>query len=267
MIKLIASDMDGTLLDSNKKINPEFNSIMEELNNDGIIFVAISGRESFSLKHVFREIKGDIFYASNNGNLIEYKDKILFENYIEKEKVEKISKVIRKCAKHNTIYCGKDVIYSESILPGIIGKKFGLKVKYVRDINKVEDNIIKITTFGNDRVVKKAHEILKEFNEELMVTPSGKYSMDICKLGGNKKNAVEILQKILDVNYEETMVIGDHLNDLEMMEAAYYSFAMGNAKEEVKEKARFIAKTNDENGVIEAIKSMALSQIDYKSSI
>ena len=86
MIKLIASDMDGTLLDSNKNLCPSIYSILRKLNDKGIVFVAISGRNIISLKELFKDIKEDIVYASNNGNYITYKDKVIFENYIEKNK-------------------------------------------------------------------------------------------------------------------------------------------------------------------------------------
>ncbi len=74
--------MDGTLLASNKNINPEFNQILADLKYKNIIFAAVSGRDIVSLKNVFKDIDEDIILASNNGNLIVYKDEVLFENYI-----------------------------------------------------------------------------------------------------------------------------------------------------------------------------------------
>ena len=146
MIKLIASDMDGTLLNSKKTLNPSVYSILKKLKQKDIIFVAISGRDIFSLKEIFKDVEEDIVYASNNGNYITYKDEVIFENYIENHMVDKVAKIIRKKAKHNTIYCCKDNIYSESIIPVIITKRWNLKVKYVKDITKVEDKILKIST-------------------------------------------------------------------------------------------------------------------------
>ena len=143
MIKLIASDMDGTLLNSNKQLSPSLYGVLKKLNDKGIVFVAISGREIFSLKEIFKDVEEDIVYASNNGNYITYKDEVIFENYIEHNMVYKVAKIIRKKAKYNTIYCSKDTVYSESIIPCIVGKKWKLKVKYVRDITKVDDKILK----------------------------------------------------------------------------------------------------------------------------
>lgn len=254
MIKLIASDMDGTLLDSNKNLNSEFISVLKELKSKDIIFTAISGRDIMSLKYIFKDIDEDMIFASNNGNLITYKNEVLFENYIEKDKIEKIAKIVRKDSKHITIYSGKDKNYSESLIPAIVGIKWGLKIKVVKDITKIKDNILKVTCFGKSERVRKKFKDFEVLKDEVMLTPSGTYCFDICKLNGNKKQGIEVIQQKFNIAYEETMVFGDHLNDLEMMSSAYYSYAMENAKEEVKNKARYIAKTNDENGVIEAIK-------------
>ena len=221
MIKLIASDMDGTLLNSNKQLSPSLYGVLKKLNDKGIVFVAISGREIFSLKEIFKDVEEDIVYAST--------------------------------------------VYSESIIPCIVGKKWKLKVKYVRDITKVEDKILKITTFGNEKIINRALEALSELNDKLMITKSGSTCFDICKLGGTKKQGINILQKRFNVGYNETMVFGDHMNDLEMMSSAYYSYAMENAEEEVKKNARFIAETNDDDGVIKAIKEVAFCEEELNS--
>lgn len=260
MIKLIASDMDGTLLDSNKNLSPSIYSILRKLNDKGIVFVAISGRNIISLKELFKDIKEDIVYASNNGNYITYKDKVIFENYIEKNMVYEVAKIIRKKAKHNTIYCAKDSIYSESIIPVIVGKKLNLKVKYIKDIMKIDDKILKISTFGRQKIINRALEDVSILNDKLMITKSGSTCFDICNLGGTKKQGINILQNIFNVKYEETMVFGDHMNDLEMMSSGYYSYAMENAEEEVKRNARFIAGKNDDDGVINVIKDVVFKE-------
>jgi hypothetical protein len=89
----------------------------------------------------------------------------------------------------------------------------------------------------------------------LQVTVSGEIWLDITAKGANKGVAIKALQEKLGINFDETMVFGDYLNDLEMMEVAYHSYAMENAHEDLKKVARFTAKSNDENGVVEVIKS------------
>lgn len=263
MVKLIASDMDGTLLDSNKSLNPQFNEVLNELKNKDIVFVAISGRDLQSLKVVFKEEDGIIF-ASNNGNYITYKGEVLHENVIQKDKLFNIIPILRKHAKRNTIYCSKNTVYSESIMPCIAGLKFKLKVKKVNDIRTIDDDIIKITVFGNSKMLKNTMNEINLFKDKLMIAPSGSTCFDICELNGHKGNAIKFLQEKFNIKYEETMVFGDHMNDLEMMNHAYYSYAMENAKTEVKKNANFMAKNNDENGVLEVIKNIVLNKNSSK---
>ena len=74
--------------------------------------------------------------------------------------------------------------------------------------------------------------------------------------GINKGVAISEVQELLNIDYNETMVFGDYLNDLEMMSSAYHSYAMANAHDDLKKAARYIAKSNDDNGVVQAIKKL-----------
>ena len=85
---------------------------------------------------------------------------------------------------------------------------------------------------------------------------SGEIWLDMMAKGVNKGIAINKIQEITKYKHEETMVFGDYLNDLEMMESAYHSYAMENAHDDLKKVARFIAKKNTENGVIEKIKEV-----------
>ena len=114
-------------------------------------------------------------------------------------------------------------------------------------------------------MINKSLKDLEKLNDKLMITKSGTTCFDICRLGGTKKQAINILQDMFNIRYDETMVFGDHMNDLEMMSSAYYSFAMENAEEDVKKNARFIADTNDNDGVINAIKEVALCEKELNS--
>ena len=85
---------------------------------------------------------------------------------------------------------------------------------------------------------------------------SGDTWLDIIPLEANKGLAVKELQESLNIRPEETIAFGDQLNDLEMLGRAYYSYAVGNAREEVKKAARFQADRNDRNGVLKVLKEI-----------
>ena len=80
--------------------------------------------------------------------------------------------------------------------------------------------------------------------------------MDCMAFGVNKGSAVRTIQECLDIRPEETMVFGDQLNDLEMLDQAYYSFAVANARKEVRDRARFQADTNVNDGVLKILKNL-----------
>ena len=88
------------------------------------------------------------------------------------------------------------------------------------------------------------------------MTISGDMWMDCMALGVNKGQAIRILQEALDIRQEETMVFGDQLNDMEMMDQAYYSFAVANARPEIRRKARFQADSNQNDGVLKILKGL-----------
>ena len=89
------------------------------------------------------------------------------------------------------------------------------------------------------------------------ITISGDMWMDCMAPGINKGEAVKLLQESLGISSRETMVFGDQMNDIEMMRQAYYSFAVGNARPEVKEAARFQTDINVRDGVLKVLKLLA----------
>lgn len=88
----------------------------------------------------------------------------------------------------------------------------------------------------------------------MKMTISGDMWMDCMAIGVSKGQAIKILQESLEIKPEETMVFGDQLNDLEMIRQAYYSFAVANARPEVKAEARFEADSNMNDGVLKILK-------------
>lgn len=247
-------------MDSNSKLDKEFNKLIKRLNDKGIIFAAISGRSIVYLDKGLEEVEEEIVKISNNGNHIQHKDKIINHNAMNKEELKEIIEILKNDIEGFILYSTQNGIYSESIIPIEDSSNWKAKVNTIEDIRKIEDDILKITIYTEGEKMKHTIKKLAPFEEKFMVTLSGESYYDICKLGGNKKRAIEILQREFNIGYDETVVFGDHLNDTEMMEAAYYSFAVANAKQEVKNKARFITKSNDENGVICAIKELVFGE-------
>ena len=258
MIKLIASDMDGTLLNDKDEIHEEFYQVFQELKKQNIIFAAASGRQYYNLAKRFEKIKDDMMFIAENGTFVVYKGEELLLNALDKETAIELIKIGRHIKESYVVLCGKKSAYIESKDERLIKEveKYYEEYKIVNDLTKVEDDILKVTICDFIGSEENSYTYYNDYKEKLQVSVSGQIWLDITDKGVNKGLAINKLQELLNIKHEETMVFGDYLNDLEMMESAYHSYAMENAHEDLKKVARFITKSNDESGVVHAINSI-----------
>ena len=164
---------------------------------------------------------------------------------------------VRRTEGLELMLSGPDVVYVETrdqeILDWLIhGYKF--QVQQVDDLTQVDSEFIKVSVYRTSEVEAHTVELRARFADRLKITIAGEMWMDCMKPGINKGQAVKLLQDSLMIKPEETMVFGDQLNDIEMMSQAYYSFAVGNAREEVKNAARFRTDLNINDGVLKILK-------------
>lgn len=258
MIKFIATDMDGTLLNSEDQINPEFFDIFEKLKDNNIIFAAASGRQYFNLKNRFKSIQDDMMFIAENGTFVVYKGEEILVNALDRTIVNDLIKVGRDIENSHIVLCGKKSAYVEDSNEEFLKQvqKYYKRYELVTSFNDVDDDILKVTICDFNGSENNSDKHFAYYKDKLQVTVSGQIWLDITANGVNKGVAIRKLQEMFDIKHEETMAFGDYLNDLEMMESAYHSYAMNNAHEDLKKVARFIAKSNDENGVVEAIKEV-----------
>lgn len=112
-IKLIASDMDGTLLDSAGRLHPEFFSVFENLKEKDVVFVAASGRQYYNLLKLFNRIKDDIIFIAENGTYVISKSQELLVVNIPSEEVHEVVREVRKIKGAYPVLCGKNKAYIE----------------------------------------------------------------------------------------------------------------------------------------------------------
>lgn len=258
MIKLIVSDIDGTLVtDGSHELNPELYDVIIKLREKGIQFAAASGRQWKSIESLFEPIREKVFYLSDNGAYIGCHGRSLFINCIERKTVMDMVEDIRSTKGLEVMACGPDVIYTDTdnreFLDWMInGYRF--HVMQVEDLTKVKSEFIKISVYRKTDVETHTRALREKYADRLKMTISGDMWLDCMRPGINKGYAVKLLQDSLLIKPEETMAFGDQLNDIEMLKQSYYSFAVGNAREEVKAAARFRTDTNVNDGVLKILK-------------
>jgi len=259
-IKIVVSDMDGTLLRSNHELSPEFHTIYHQLQKLGIQFVPASGRQFFSITSYFENEKDSMPIIAENGTYVTYKGTEVFVDELDKNIVKEIILEARNIEGANLVLAGKNAAYVESKDDNFLNffQNFYTKNNVVEDLLAIEDEqFIKIAIHHANGSEMNLFPKFKTFEKNnLNVVISGEVWIDIMNNGTNKGKALQELQKKLGISQEETMVFGDYMNDIEMLKLAKYSFAMENAHPNVKKVANYNAESNDNDGVIQVLKKL-----------
>ena len=261
MIKLVATDMDGTLLDENGVLPWGFVEILDRVIAKDIKWVIASGRPYYTLQGNFGPMARKLSYVCENGALVVDNNEIIYKSVIDTDLVHQIIDVAEPIIESNPILCSPTCAYMVEADDDIMDevKKYYTNLKIVDDIKSIEDEIIKITICNLDNSLETLKEVYEpKFGQALSVVGSGDYWIDITNKNVNKGVALKSLMDADNISREETMAIGDYYNDIEMLKQADYSFVMENAPEDMKQYGKYIAASNAEHGVLRAILEYAL---------
>lgn len=260
MIKLIVSDIDGTLVeDGTPDINPELFDVISRLRQQGVQFAVASGRQWASIERLFDPIKEKIFYISDNGAYVGCHGRNLFLNTIDLNVVKSLIADVKRYDDLKLMVSGQDYVYMEKSDTEFIDwmvNGYRYQVKLVDDVSIIEEPVIKVSVYRSSKVEQAAAGLIDKYKNHLKMAISGDMWLDCMRMDINKGEAVKLLQESLQISPEETMAFGDQLNDMEMLAQAYYSYAIGNARQEVKKAARFQADTNLNQGVLKVLKTL-----------
>lgn len=253
MIKLVATDMDGTFLDSKKEFDPKFIDIFHELNKLHIKFVVASGQQYYRLYQRFIPMSEDICFIAENGTFVAMGSQKLFANEIRRDLVNQAIDIIEKTPRLFMIMCGTKAAYIEKKYQSYEYevKKYYCMYEFVDSFDEVDDEIIKLAIYDPDYNIKELlADVLSQLPKELKTVTSGNEWMDITNKEANKGLSMTFLEEYLGVHRDEAMAFGDQMNDYELLKSVKYSYAMDNAVDEIKDIAYGIVPSNIEQGVL-----------------
>jgi len=257
-IKLIVTDMDGTFLNSDHEMSPDFAAMYQELKKRDIMFVPASGRQMQGITKYFGDIESEIGFIAENGGYIIYKNQELFADKMENDLVVEIIKAVRKIPNARAVLSAKKKAYYETDDQKFIEffSQYYTKNQKVEDLTEIiDDSTFKIAIYHPDGSEKNLYPFLKKFEEyNLDIVISGKHWLDVMNKNINKGIALKKLQQSLNILPEQTMAFGDYMNDIEMLKNSKYSYAMANAHPSVKETASYAASSNDNFGVLQIVR-------------
>lgn len=264
MIKLVATDIDGTILKDNGEYSEGVKNCIANMQKKGIKVVIVTGRMYAGAKQVAEKLNLKDAIVSYQGGLIKENcltNKTLYETCIPKED----AKLVLDWAKQNNIHINlyiNDILYVENDNETIqkYAKRQNLEYK-VCNFNDLElDNINKILAINYndaDIVTSWVKECQQKF-PHLYIIKSTPYFCEFSTKKATKACAVQFLKGYYNINNNEVLAIGDQDNDIELLKAGGISIAMGNGTEELKKYADFITDTVENDGFVKAMEKFVL---------
>lgn len=253
-IRLIAVDMDGTLLDAHGRIPDGLWSLLPRLQERGIAFAPASGRQLATLQRQFEASPAELDYIAENGAYVVRGGVEVSSDAVDPAFAAAVIDRVRGLDDLDVglVVCGKRSAYIERADDAFVSEatKYYARLETVPDLHEVDDQILKIAVFDFAVSETSLAPRLFDLRETHQVVVSGQHWVDIMNRGVNKGVALRNLQQALGVTPAQTVAFGDYLNDLELLQAADWSYAMAEAHPDVAAVARYRAPSHTEHGVL-----------------
>ncbi len=261
MIKLVASDLDGTLLPPHSGVPEETFEIIEKLYKKGIIFVPASGRQLHNLKKLFAPVLDKIAIIAENGGLVYRRGEIIYSNPTPAESVSYALGIIRgidglypvlsctDCA----FYEGGNETFGNTVLRSYSSTQKVAKLDDIAGANTV----LKISVWDEyPPCAQHGGIVLPPLLKGLRTMVSGYDWLDVSVQSANKGVALRALLNALDIDRSECMAFGDHMNDLELLQQSGTAYVTANAFQPLKDIIKNEVPSNAEYGVISKLKEL-----------
>lgn len=264
--KMIVLDLDDTLLTDDLTISPRTKQALMDAQASGVKVVLASGRPTYGMKTIAEELSlkdyGSFILSYNGAKIINCRTgEELFSSTLPPETVHRLYDISQQEGVWIHTYVG-DVIVTEAANPytTIEGEITGLEVVVVNSfIDSVTEPVIKVLMVEDPAKLHAVEKKLQqEFAEELSVMRSKPFFLEFLESGVTKGSSLNHLIGKLGIKREEVIAIGDSYNDLAMIEFAGLGVAMGNAPDEIKQKADYVTDTNMNDGVAKVVEKFVL---------
>ena len=258
MLKFIATDLDGTLLDQNQRVPEEAFPVIRELTRRGILFCPASGRQYANLKKLFAPVENDVLFIAENGALVRYRGETLYLNPIPDELIKDALDAIRSIPNIFPMLCGSENSYIENS-ENPFHTCACLSYTNCVQVGSLDDVV------GREKICKIAiYETLGSHNNCIIDLPekipflrttlSGADWCDVSALNANKGDAMRFIKQKFSFNADECAAFGDHMNDYEMLLECGHAYVTENAYPPLKKLIRNVVPSNRDGGVVLKLK-------------
>ena len=271
-IKLVAIDLDDTLLRDDLTISQHSQEIIQEVRDEGVTVTLATGRMLPSARPYAEQLGFDVPLITYQGALVKnaFSGEVMYKCPLSEEVARLVIQYGRRKKIHVNFYM-EDKLYVERITPQ--GEHYerlsGVPFTKVEDLEELmqDDFPFKLLLIDDEQVVDQEldelREILNEAGTDAHLSKSKPSYLEVNHPQATKGIALQKLAERLGVSREEVMACGDSFNDLEMLEYAGFGVAVANAYPEIRSHARYITASNNEDGVALALQKLVLSGAEY----
>ena len=267
--KMIVLDLDDTLLRDDQTISERTKNALFQAQEAGVKVVLASGRPTEGMVWVAEELKladyGSFILSFNGSKIINWKTKEeIYSRALSAETAHRLYDLSKREDVGILTYADGAIIVEEpNEFASIESELTGLPVKVVPSFkDAVQEPVVKALMLKEgDRLAEVEKKLQEELDGELSVMRSKPFFLEFTELGVTKGASLDYLIGKMGIKREELIAIGDSYNDQTMIEFAGLGVAMGNAPQDIKEIADYVAASNMEDGVAEAVEKFVLKKL------
>ncbi len=278
--KLVAIDIDGTTVDSNGNLSQRNIEVIRKVVDSGIPVCIVTGRNIYNAQKVAKKLntKTPVVCCDGATMFDPVENKIVYEKYFQQKQLKEVLEILNKhhvyvemsSANHYYQYIKSKELgkYNYGGSPNNFMGKYKRMIKhnvrFVKNIDRFlgkKPIINQVIFIGEAENVLSAKEEIISKNYDTLELRDNLWNnfVFIVQKGCKKSDGVKLLCDKYGINMEDTIAIGDELNDIDMIENAGLGIAVGNANQRIKDVAKYITLTNDEDGVAHALEKFILN--------
>ncbi len=260
-VKAIAVDMDGTFLNSKSDYDHDyFTRVFELMQAHDVQFVVASGNPHYQLKNRFPNYVDQLAFVAENGVEVIDRGELVYCGEIDMETVAKVTALHRRIEGSHFIISAFDTAYTfKSEAPDFVARALAHypHMKQIDSLNEIDDQVTKMMMdVPGERTSELQVKINRDFAGRLEAVSSGYGNLDLIVAGMDKATGLKALAKRRGWDPADMVAFGDGQNDFSMLKYVGQSYGMANGDQRVRQVAKFVAPTNDENGVLKTIEKL-----------
>ena len=264
-IKLVATDMDLTLLADDKSMPAGVDERIDALAKNGVLFCAASGRPALALRESFPAHHQDMALVADNGASVYLRDELVYRDLIDRDLYHEVLALATATEGSVPVLCAFDdayVLERDRCHEDVVSIYYR-SITYVESFEEldVDSNKISIYFPGWDSKQKNDEVYSPAFASRLYLTCAGNEWLDFMNIGVDKGSGIRHLAQHLGIDLADIAAFGDTYNDIPMLDIVGHSYVMANAAEHMHDHGKFLAPSNNEAGVLTVIDHIVLSLI------